>query len=246
MKLYAFTTPEIAKHSGYLKIGETNGNVEKRVEQECHELNVRKEIVWRDAVITERSHIDKMIHRYLVEQGFQIQQFDKTGKDTEWIQCNVDDVKKAFAAVKEQLYQDEIKRQELCDKFYIEIRNWYYWTAKTGNDPYSVAEPEYTLRLIVRLLLCFFLQEKGLVPKELFDEHFLKENLKENEEYRYYNAILRNLFFHCLNTPQKERNEIEHKELIKNIRNVKEQFQKVPFLNGGLFYEQSGDDFQLN
>ncbi|MDR2346355.1 MAG: GIY-YIG nuclease family protein, partial [Planctomycetaceae bacterium] len=89
MKLYAFTTPEIPKHSGYLKIGETNGNVEKRVDQECHELNVRKEIVWCDAVITERSHIDKMIHRYLVEQGFQIQQFDKTGKDTEWIQCNV-------------------------------------------------------------------------------------------------------------------------------------------------------------
>jgi hypothetical protein len=29
MKLYAFTTPEISKHSGYLKIGETNGDVEK-------------------------------------------------------------------------------------------------------------------------------------------------------------------------------------------------------------------------
>jgi type I restriction-modification system DNA methylase subunit len=187
-----------------------------------------------------------MIHRYLVNQGFPIQQFDSTGKDTEWICCTVDDVKKAFAAVKEQLYQDEIKRQELCDKFYLEIRNWYYWTAKTGDDPYSVADPEFTLRLIIRLLLCFFLQEKGLVPKELFDEHFLKENLKENEEHRYCNAILRNLFFHCLNTPLKDRNEIEHKKLIKNIRNIKEQFQKVPFLNGGLFYEYEGDDFPLN
>ncbi|MDR1483631.1 MAG: hypothetical protein LBT09_02285 [Planctomycetaceae bacterium] len=56
MKLYAFTTPGIAKHDGYLKIGETNDDVDKRVKKEGHELNVRKEIVWRDAVMTERSN----------------------------------------------------------------------------------------------------------------------------------------------------------------------------------------------
>jgi type I restriction-modification system DNA methylase subunit len=70
--------------------------------------------------------------------------------------------------------------------------------------------------------------------------------LKENEEYRYYNAILRNIFFHCLNVPQKDRKEYEHRKLFKNISIVKEQFQKIPFLNGGLFNEQSGDDFPLN
>ncbi|MDR0704824.1 MAG: N-6 DNA methylase [Planctomycetaceae bacterium] len=251
MKLYAFTTSEISKHNGYLKIGETNGDVEKRVDQECHELNVQKEIVWRDAVITERSHIDKMIHRYLVNQGFQIQQFDTTGQDTKWVQCTVADVAKAFAIVKQQLYNDEIQRQNVCNEFYEKIRNWFYWTAKTGNGSpknltLSVAEPEYTLRLIVRLLLCFFLQDKGIIPKELFDKTFIEQNLKEDEEYRYYNAILRNLFFHCLNTPIRDRSEVEHKKLFKNIRNIKEQFQKVPFLNGGLFYEHSGDDLPLN
>ncbi|MDR1484474.1 MAG: Eco57I restriction-modification methylase domain-containing protein [Planctomycetaceae bacterium] len=186
------------------------------------------------------------MHRCLVNQGFQIRQFDKTGRDTEWIKCTVADVQKAFEKVKEQLYNDEIQRQNVCNEFYEKIRNWFYWTAKTGNDPYSVAEPEYTLRLIVRLLLCFFLRDKGLMPKELFDEEFIKENLKENEEFRYYNAILRNIFFHCLNTPQQDRNEYEHQKLIKNIRNVKDQFAKIPFLNGGLFYEQSGDDFPLD
>jgi type I restriction-modification system DNA methylase subunit len=70
--------------------------------------------------------------------------------------------------------------------------------------------------------------------------------LKENEEYRYYNAILRNIFFHCLNVPQKDRKEYEYRKLFKNIGIVKEQFQKIPFLNGGLFNEQSGDDFPLN
>jgi hypothetical protein len=246
MKLYAFSTTDIPKHEGYLKIGETNGDIQQRLEQECHELNVELKLEWDDAVITERHGIDKMIHRYLVEQGFHIQVFEKTGRDTEWIRCTVADIEKAFVAVKQQLYNDEIQRQNVCNEFYEKIRNWFYWTAKTGDDPYSVAEPEYTLRLIVRLLLCFFLQDKGLMPKELFDEHFIKENLKENEEYRYYNAILRNIFFHCLNVPQKDRKEYEHRKLFKNIGIVKEQFQKIPFLNGGLFYEQSGDDFPLN
>jgi uncharacterized protein with HEPN domain len=69
MILYAFTTPKISKHSDYLKIGETNGDVDKRVTQEGHELNIKKEIVWRDTVITERRGIDKMIYRLLIKQG---------------------------------------------------------------------------------------------------------------------------------------------------------------------------------
>ncbi|MDR2169246.1 MAG: hypothetical protein LBP59_03800 [Planctomycetaceae bacterium] len=95
--------------------------------------------------------------------------------------------------VKKRPRQIEILRQELCDKFYLELRNWYFRTTEESRNP------DYSLRLIIRLLLCFFLQDKGLVPKELFDENFIKENLKEDEEYRYYNAILRNLFFNLYN-----------------------------------------------
>jgi methylase of polypeptide subunit release factors len=243
MKLYAFTTPEIPKHNGYLKIGETSGDIDKRVDQECHELNIRKVIVWRDVVVTQRLHIDKMLRRYLINQGFQIQQYNTTGNNTEWIKCNIADIEKALDAIKQQLHNDEIQRQTLCNKFYLEIRNWYFWSITTINNSIS---PDYVLRIVIRLLLCFFLKEKQLIPNELFDEHFLKENLKENEEFRYYNAILRNLFFHCLNTPIEDRNEIEHKKLIKNIRNIKKQFQKIPFINGGLFHEYDNDNFPLN
>ena len=102
MKLYAFSAPDIPKHAGYLKIGETNGNVEERVKQQGHELNVENEIVWTDAVITERSGIDKTIHRYLKEQGFHVQQFG-TGRDTEWVKCTIGDLEKAFAIIKQRL-----------------------------------------------------------------------------------------------------------------------------------------------
>jgi hypothetical protein len=239
MKLYAFTTPEIAKHAGYLKIGETNGSIDKRVDQECHELNVQKEIVWRDAVITERSHIDKIIHRYLVNQGFHIQQFDTTGQDTEWVKCTVADIEKAFDVVKQQIYNED-KREKLSQKFYEELRNWYYWAAEESQNS------DYVLRIIVRLLLVFFLREKGLIPACIFDENFINENLKENE-YRYYKVIIRNLFFYSLNTPINERKILENESLILHRGKIREQFhKKIPFLNGGLFTEHTGDDFSLN
>jgi hypothetical protein len=116
MKLYAYTTPDIPKNAGYLKIGETTGDIEKRVQQQIHEQNIEKNIVWQDAVITERSGIDKMLHHYLKEQGFHVQQFLESGKDTELVKCTVADVIKAFEVIKERLYQDELKRQTLGEK----------------------------------------------------------------------------------------------------------------------------------
>jgi len=245
MKLYAYITPEIAKHAGFLKIGETNRSVEERVKQQGRELDVEKNIVWEDAIVTERTGIDKRLRRFLKEQGFQVRQFG-TGHDTEWVKCTVGDLEKAFAVIKEQLYQGEIQRQAISNEFYIKIRNWYYWTVGTNKN----VDPEFALRLIVRLLFCYFLCEKGLVPKELFDEQFLQKHLKEDEENGYYNAVLRNLFFHCLNTPMTERQsvkiKIEHENLIKNVKGIKELFAKIPFLNGGLFNEHDGDDILLN
>ena len=183
MKLYAFSTPDIPKHAGYLKIGETNGSVEERVKQQGHELNVEKPIVWQDAVITERIGIDKMLRRYLKEQGFHIQQFG-TGWDAEWVKCTVGDVEKAFEIIKQRLYDEEKQREALGNKFYLEIRNWFYWTTQENKS----IDADYALRLVVRLLFCFFLREKNeLVPKELLDQNILK-HLKSDEEYSYYRS----------------------------------------------------------
>jgi len=102
------------------------------------------------------------------------------------------------------------------------------------------------LRTIVRLLLVFFLKEKGLVPAEIFDERRINENLK-TDEHRYYKAILRNLFFYSLNTPTNNRGDLENRHLMSHYNKIKEQLhRKIPFLNGGLFNEHPGDDFALN
>ncbi|MCL2005855.1 MAG: N-6 DNA methylase [Planctomycetaceae bacterium] len=237
MKLYAFITPEIAKHAGFLKIGETHGNVETRVKQQGHELNVKKEIIWTDAVITGRVGIDKMVRRYLKEQGFHIQQFG-TGWDTEWVKCTIGDLEKAFEIIKQQIYDDEKQREEVGKQFYLEIRNWFYWTTQDNKK----IDDDYALRLVIRLLFCFFLREKDeLVPKELLDAN-ITTHLKNDEEYSYYNGILRNLFFHCLNTSGQRK--YENEKLLTD-KNMKKRFTSIPFLNGGLFDIHDKDDIPI-
>jgi len=240
MKLYAYATPEIPKHAGYLKVGETNGDIDSRIKQQGHELNVKRERVWDDFIYTERRGVDREFRHFLKGNGFSVQKFEESAQEAEWVKCTVAELEKAFVAFRERFYLSEKKRQALGDQFYLELRNWYYWASA------SLPDPEAALRLVVRLLFCYFLKEKELVPENLFKESFVREHLKEDEEYRYYNAVLRNLFFHCLNTPIAERKVIEHTTLMTNSKLLKEQFDKIPFLNGGLFNEHDGDEVPLN
>ena len=238
MKLYAYHTPDIPKHDGYLKIGETNGSVEERVKQQGRELDIEKNVAWQDAVITERTSIDKRLRRFLKEQGFQVRQFG-TGHDTEWVKCTVGDIERAFEIVKRQIYDEEKQREEVGNQFYLEIRNWFYWTTQ---DNHSI-DADYALRLVIRLLFCFFLREKNeLVPKELLDQS-IEKYLKSDEEHSYYKGILRNLFFHSINTPDNRK--YENEKLLVDKKNIRGWFSAIPFLNGGLFDVHEKDDIPI-
>jgi len=239
MKLYAYKTGDVPKLAGFLKIGETTRTIKSRVKQQGREIPIKKNIVWEETLVANRINVDKMIIQFLEKQGCEVIRFEETGEQSEWVKCEKEDIEFAFEKIKEQI-RSEDKRKDLEQKFYEELRNWYFWaTEETKN-------PDYSLRIIIRLLLCFFLREKGLIPVCLFEENFIKENLKE-DEYRYYKAIIRNLFFYSLNTPHDKRKELEGKNLIKNYGTVKKQFhEKIPFLNGGLFTEHPGDDIPLN
>ncbi len=141
--------------------------------------------------------------------------------------------------------------------FYKEIANWYFWALKKSRFP-DDCEFEKNgrnialLRLITRLIFIWFMKEKSLIKDDLFDEAKLKNILVNfnNENDNYYKAILQNLFFATLNTPINERNyeqlnkNIESEKVrqvfkfhskFKDIKIIKEIFEKIPFLNGGLF-----------
>ena len=118
------------------------------------------------------------------------------------------------------------------------------------------------IRLITRLIFVWFIKEKGLVPDSLFNEAKIQKLLvnTDPQECTYYKAILQNLFFATLNqemnTPTKSDNRkfrnratqsngrdqnymvhslYRYEELFKNKKRAMCLFDKIPFLNGGLF-----------
>lgn len=96
----------------------------------------------------------------------------------------------------------------------------------------STTSLEFAVRLIGRIIFCWFLREKhstsgnSLMPKELVS---LESVINTTD---YYHRILEPIFYEVLNKPQKTRNEPFDDEL----------FSKIPYLNGGLFSPQE-DDF---
>jgi adenine-specific DNA-methyltransferase len=87
---------------------------------------------------------------------------------------------------------------------------------------------EFAVRLMGRLLFCWFLQKKtsenglSLIPTDILSSNAL---LNKNSNIDYYHTILEPLFFEVLNKPIADRN-----SLFKCTPWV-----YIPFLNGGLF-----------
>jgi adenine-specific DNA-methyltransferase len=106
----------------------------------------------------------------------------------------------------EQIFNIEL----LNARFYRELSNWYFWALPQVEFPADL-EPDDEkrratglIRLLTRLIFCWFLKEKNLIPEKLFHPADLGKILKgfdpESEtSSTYYQAILQNLFFATLN-----------------------------------------------
>lgn len=80
--IYAYTTPEIARHNGWTKIGYTEQAIEKRLQQQAHTVDVVYKEEWRGNAIFDdgsgQRFSDKDFHAYLRKLGVEGK------KGTEW------------------------------------------------------------------------------------------------------------------------------------------------------------------
>lgn len=95
---------------------------------------------------------------------------------------------------------------------------------------------EFAVRLIGRLIFCWFLKKKASknnIP--LIPENLLSTQAIETKEGigGYYHSTLEPLFFEVLNTPAEKRQKTYEKD----------PWSTIPFLNGGLFTPHEDDDF---
>lgn len=119
-------------------------------------------------------------------------------------------------------WMEVFSNELLTKKFYNELSDWYAWAVMVAKFPNDISTTdddakfnhESVIRLITRLIFVWFLKEKHLIPKEFFDENYIRENLIDNfnphdkqslyynaGESKYYRLILQNLFFAMLNCP---------------------------------------------
>ncbi len=164
-----------------------------------------------------------------------------------------------------QAWQRRFASYELNERFYREIANWYFWTLgriKSGEImlPRDVDSDEhrslFLIRLLTRIIFCWFLQEKKLIPRDLFRRRMASELLADfsPEAGTYYRAILQNLFFATLSVPIEERRflgrsyhgrnkDYGRQHVFRYKRHLKDGaldrftalMEPIPFLNGGLF-----------
>ena len=82
--IYAYTTPEIARHNGWTKIGYTEQDVETRIKQQTHTADVKWNLEWKgNALFDDGSgerFTDKDFHAYLRKSGVE----QEAGKNNEW------------------------------------------------------------------------------------------------------------------------------------------------------------------
>ncbi len=148
----------------------------------------------------------------------------------------------------------------LNERFYREIADWYFWASQHRDViyPRDVKTEDgrsiFLIRLLTRLIFCWFLQEKGLIPRDFFRKRIAEEMLHDisPKAGTYYRGFLQNLFFGTLNQdlekwgfrlkakkfPDPNRgvtNLYRYAILLRHPESLLGMFKSVPFVNGGLF-----------
>lgn len=158
-------------------------------------------------------------------------------------------------------WQAALSTKTLNETFYKELSHWFFWARDAVTFPEGAGSKTEVplIRLLTRVIFCWFIKERGLIPHALFRLEQIRPLLKTDpgaapEESNYYRAILQNLFFATLNTEMGEgrrwraRNAsggqdghhlihsvYRYQELFADPDAALELFRNVPFLNGGLF-----------
>lgn len=160
----------------------------------------------------------------------------------------------------QQRHDEAFDVEKVTKDFYRDIANWYFWALKHSSFPEGARKEDdgldhiSVIRLITRLIFCWFIREKGLIPDTLFERRRLAEWLDgfapdtlADSASVFYRAILQNLFFATLNTEMDKRdwrregqnlmahNLYRHKACFRDPKSALALFKDIPFLNGGLF-----------
>ena len=141
----------------------------------------------------------------------------------------------------------------LNKQFYKELQEWFYWAVdeivlphyEDSNQDEDQQAKNFIVRMLSRLMFCWFIKERGLIEKQLLeltdfnnrrypivkdvdDKDFLSSN-------SYYRGILQNMFFNGLNKQNKStKKDFKCTNYLPDGFDY-DRFLNLPFLNCGTF-----------
>ena len=141
----------------------------------------------------------------------------------------------------------------LNKQFYKELQDWFYWAVDeielpqviNSNQDDDQQAKNFIVRMLSRLMFCWFIKERGLIEKQLLeltdfnnhrypivkdinDDDFLDSN-------SYYRGILQNMFFNGLNKQNKTtKKDFKCTSYLPDGFDYN-RFLNLPFLNCGTF-----------
>ncbi len=103
--MYAYSTPEIARHNGWLKIGDTEQGVDKRIKQQTHTADVQFILEWKDIAMYRDDCTyfrDHDFHDFLTEyKGIE------RNDHTEWFRIDGQELRRCFEEFVSRDYQQK-------------------------------------------------------------------------------------------------------------------------------------------
>lgn len=99
-QIYAYTTPEIARHNGWTKIGYTEQDVATRINQQTQTADILWNLEWHGNAVYEGTNdrfTDKDFHSYLRKQNVE----QEAGKNNEWFHITGPESKLKFYEFRE-------------------------------------------------------------------------------------------------------------------------------------------------
>jgi len=197
---------------------------------------------------TSKENLDKLDIKILEVNPFDIKATDETILKS----INIKDLK----LTSEEIFRKHIeafKVESVCDEFFKSFDKSVKILSENIEGISSKEEKDnYAVLVLSRLVFLYFIQKKGWLngEGEFLYNRFLEHKKNENQ-YSYYDKVLKQLFFCCLNTPVDKR-KIEVKDLYDNSISQRElkctidKFSGIPYLNGGLFQEHKKYNDEVN
>jgi len=94
--IYAYSLPDVASHKGYIKVGYTERDVEKRIAEQMHTSGVSYKILLKESAMCQDGTCfsDHDVHAILRRKGFP--QLKEGADRNEWFKCSIGDIRAAL------------------------------------------------------------------------------------------------------------------------------------------------------